>query len=218
MPFNSSIPQANDRLAKSQQDLLGNNKQLDTSFGINHYAFSDVTSFNGMHKQCQLVEQPSAPNPVISTDSLYTFVTPQPLGELFFQRGSGGPPNTPIQLTNGDIFPLTNNYTPQAGGGPVGTKFNAGATFLPGGLFYQYGTFKAVLVLSAISGTIKFLRTFTNAASVVVTISPICKTTGTSDRRTISVKDGSITTTQFQYNFDSASADYVGFTWTAVGN
>lgn len=120
MPFNPNIPQATDRLAKSQQDLLNNNQQLDTSFGINHYAFSDLTANNGMHKQCQLVEQVGAPVPGAGTDSLYTFVTAIPLGELFFVRGGAG---TPIQMTNGNTI-----------------NASTGLTFLPGGMIMQFGT------------------------------------------------------------------------------
>jgi len=213
MPFNPNIPQATDRLAKSQQDLLQNNQQLDTSFGINHYTFSDLTVNNGMHKQCQMVEQAVAPVPGAGTDSLFTKVVT--LGELFFVRGGGG---TPIQMTRADPIPLTNNYTPESGGGPVGAQFSAGATFLPGNLIYQYGTFINGAGMAS-SGTIKFLKTFTTASSVVVTVSLICKIGGTSSSRTLSLERGSTTTTQFNWNLDSSIiTSYVGLSWTAVGN
>lgn len=123
MVFNKNIPQPGDRLSQSQQDLLNNNLQLNTSFSVNHYAFDDQTVNNGMHHECQLVEQLANPNPIVGTDSLYTKVSGAiPKGELFYQRGTNGVPNTPIQLTFGDPLGLANGYT-----------------FLPGAILIQWG-------------------------------------------------------------------------------
>lgn len=49
--FNPNIPQSGDLLSDSQQDLLDNMQQLDASFLIDHYTFSDLTVNNGKHRQ-----------------------------------------------------------------------------------------------------------------------------------------------------------------------
>jgi len=49
MPFDPNIPQSIDFLSESQLDLLNNNIQLDASFGVDHYKFSNVTVNNGRH-------------------------------------------------------------------------------------------------------------------------------------------------------------------------
>lgn len=136
MSFNKNIPQPTDRLAKSQQDLLSNNLQLNTSFGINHYPFDDVTSNNGKHTYVQLVNRLLIP-PMLSAgeDTLYTKATTGQ-GELYFTRDNSG---VEVQMTNLNPFPYTNNYTPESGGGPVGLAFSAGTSFIAGGLLVQYG-------------------------------------------------------------------------------
>jgi hypothetical protein len=65
MPFQPNIPQSTDFLSDSQSDLLQNNLQLDTSFGIDHYTFSNLTADNGKHNY---VTTPRAVNnPVTAT-------------------------------------------------------------------------------------------------------------------------------------------------------
>ena len=54
MSFNKNIPQPTDRLSQSQQDLLNNNLQLNTSFGVNHFPFDDLTADNGKNNFVQL--------------------------------------------------------------------------------------------------------------------------------------------------------------------
>lgn len=51
MAYDPNIPQPTDDLSDSQVSLLANFQQLDTSFGINHYAYSDASSSNGKHKK-----------------------------------------------------------------------------------------------------------------------------------------------------------------------
>lgn len=61
MTFDPAIPQPNDRLSESQQDLLENFQQLNTVFGVNHVAFNDNSSNKGKHKFVTYIEQASDP-------------------------------------------------------------------------------------------------------------------------------------------------------------
>jgi hypothetical protein len=191
MPFNPNIPQATDRLAKSQQDLLQNNQQLNTSFGINHYAFSDLTANNGMHKQCQLVEL-SNPAPVSGTDSVYCAVAGSPsLGELFYVRGGGG---TPIQMTSGNI--LNNGAT------------EIGYTFLPGGLLLQWGK------IAPASTTVNFPTAF-SAAPYNIQLSAVASQ-GSGARIILSLF--SKTSTNFVYQITQAGTVTTALVlWMAIG-
>lgn len=197
MPFNPSIPQANDRLAKSQQDLLQNNTQLDTSFGINHYAFSDLSANNGMHKQCQLVELAN-PVPVAGTDSLYCATTGSPaVGELFYVRGGGG---TPIQMT-GPSNPVTNGK---------------GYTFLPGGMLIQWGFINS----TASSYTPLLFATdninFPNRCRFITT-QPYSGASVPNSQATVTILDSSVSNLGFQWAFVTNSGSYTGFYWQAIG-
>ncbi len=51
MAYDPNIPQPTDDLSDSQVQLLANFQQLDTSFGINHFQYSDASSDNGKHKK-----------------------------------------------------------------------------------------------------------------------------------------------------------------------
>jgi len=132
---------------------------------------------------------------------------------LWYQSGGG----RLTQLTrNFQPLPFTNNYT-AASGGAVGVNFNAGATFIPGALTYQYGSFIPGTI-SGSSGIVKFPLKFINATTVIVTITPIAKDASTNINNTFSLINASTTTTQFQWTCQTSTSQYTGFTWTAVGN
>lgn len=75
MVFKPNIPQANDILSDSQGDLLGNFQQLDTSFGIDHFPFSDQTADNGFHKKVTLPGNVAAPTPGAGYGDIYAVTT-----------------------------------------------------------------------------------------------------------------------------------------------
>lgn len=52
-----NIPLPSDVLSVSQQDIRANFSQANTSFGTDHFAFSDQTAQNGIHKQVRLQNQ-----------------------------------------------------------------------------------------------------------------------------------------------------------------
>lgn len=194
MPFNPNIPQPTDRLAKSQQDLLSNNLQLNTSFGVNHYPFSDLTSFNGMHAQCQFVEQVSAPVPIAQTNTLYSIQSTP--GELFYKRFAGNP----IQMTG--------PFEPVQGG--------KGYTFLPGGMLLQWGfinsTASSYTPLLFVTNNIDF-----PSKCIFISTQPYSGATVPNSQATISILDSSVSNTGFQWAFITNSAQYTGFYWSALG-
>lgn len=68
MVYTPNIPNASDFIDESQPIIKANFQQLDTSFGLNHYSFSDGTANNGKHKYAvfpeQTVDGPTAVNEV----------------------------------------------------------------------------------------------------------------------------------------------------------
>lgn len=60
MTFDPKIPDAKDKLSKSQADLLANFGQLNTQFAVNHVAF-DASTDNGKHKTATFINQAAAP-------------------------------------------------------------------------------------------------------------------------------------------------------------
>jgi hypothetical protein len=202
VPFNASIPQATDRLAKSQQDLLQNNQQLDTSFGINHFAFSDPTAFNGMHKQVDLANGADATVPPF-TDTLYTKIAgigPASTGELFYRRFGGAP----IQMTG--------PFEPSLG--------NKGYTFLPGGMLLQWG------FINSTSSSFTQLLFATNNRNfqtkcIFISTQPYSLTdvddSVPASQATVTIQDTSVSTTGFKWAFVTSSNKYTGFYWQAIG-
>lgn len=206
MTYNRNIPQPTDKLSKSQVDLLNNFGQLAVSFGIDHYTYDNQTQYNGMHYKSSYVEQESDPNPPLTVDDVYTKVV-NGLGELFYQRG-GSSPSVPVQITRGNPFPYANNYTPQSGGGPVGTDFDAGATFLAGGILIQYGTVNTNQL------TVKYPLTFSSSPYMIQLTLNGTQSAGA--RIALSVINES-STTSFSYFLTTVntSANYVN--WLAIG-
>ena len=102
MTFNQNIPQATDRISDSQGQLLGNNMQVDTAFGVDHTKFS-VNSNVGMHKQVSL-QVPLGGNPgqAGSIATVYTKAAPSSgTSDLYFQQGTMN--NGVQQMTGGGI-------------------------------------------------------------------------------------------------------------------
>jgi len=119
MVFLPNIPQPTDDQSNSQGQLLGNNQQLDTSFAVDHYAFSDLTANNGKHKAVHLVNQ-SDPTTAAGEIAIYDKLV-SAIPELFMRRASNG---SVIQMTTGN---------------PIRDFSTSGSTFLPGGFIIKFG-------------------------------------------------------------------------------
>jgi len=152
MPFNPNIPQPNDLLTDSQGDLLANNQQLDTSFGINHYAFSDLTANNGKHKYVQMPVQSADPPLSAGVGVLWTLADANGNSQLVYDQDLNGAMRR-MQLTAGTLAG-TNNLT-------FGENSTNGWTFLPGNLLLQYGSVSS----PGGSGTVVFPIAFKTATT-----------------------------------------------------
>lgn len=103
MPFLNNIPQPGDKLKDSQGQLLGNNQQLNVSFGIDHYPYTDLTSNNGKHKQVTTPIQTVDPTTTITDPKLYAKQITLPVGALQYSRGwdaTNSIPAVPTPLTS----------------------------------------------------------------------------------------------------------------------
>lgn len=122
MVFKNNIPQPTDNLAKqSQQDLLGNMSQLDTSFLVDHYTFSDLTANNGKHNKVTtpgfVTIPPSVPvvEPTTTTDPIFYGFEPldaggaptTSLGLLQYSRGINNAVPTPVTELHSPVTPLS---------------------------------------------------------------------------------------------------------------
>jgi hypothetical protein len=202
MTFNPNVPQPNDLLSDSQVDILQNFSSSNTSFGINHYPFDDATINNGKHKFVQMPVQGSTPVIAAGDGALYTR-TDGGESQLFYTPDA-----------TGNTYQITRCITASSGTFGTFTVFDGtqprvtgGWTFLPGGLLMQYG----ILTSPVNNDTIKFPVAFNNFC--LPTVTAIRSNT---DDKTISVKTGSVTLSQFQIIMSGSSLP-TGMYWHAIG-
>jgi hypothetical protein len=103
MGYSPNIPQPTDLLSNSQGDLLTKFKALDTSFGVDHYMFSNATSSNGFHNQVTTpgwVGTPPGPPVTTINPIIFGWQYTVPLGLLQFSEGPTGAVPTPITSKN----------------------------------------------------------------------------------------------------------------------
>lgn len=97
MAFLKNIPIVSDFMSLGQGQMLGNFQQMNTTMGIDHYAFDDITADIGKHKDCKFVAgtKPELVNTDIGLFSkLVTYALTNPSGtesvnELFYETTSG---------------------------------------------------------------------------------------------------------------------------------
>lgn len=70
MPYQENIPQPNDQLSQSQNDILGNFQAIKTLVDINHVTFGGADQ--GKHKFLTMPEQGVAPITLANEGALYT--------------------------------------------------------------------------------------------------------------------------------------------------
>lgn len=98
MPFIATVPQPSDKLKDSQGQLLGNNQQLDTSFGIDHYTFSNLTTDNGKHNQVTTPKIVGAAHPTTAANEpkFYGMQDAVQLGVIQYSRGPSDAVPSPL--------------------------------------------------------------------------------------------------------------------------
>lgn len=121
--FQPNIPTGSVNLDQDYLNLQGNNQQLDTSFGTNHYKFSDGSSApngtpnNGKHTTIQSPLLSPAVHPTTPADecAFYSMKDSTPVGTIHYSRGPSDAvpsPQTFLQSGSSPIVLLTGTYTP----------------------------------------------------------------------------------------------------------
>lgn len=152
----------------SQPLIRQNFLQANTSFGIDHYAFSDLTVNNGKHKFVHLPEQlPNGPSTAANEGTIYTKESGT-ITRLFWRPENTAAAGVEYQLTN--INPFTSAPT--------------GYTFLPNGLLLIFGrtaigsgaysiTFPNALTLTANTYSVSVV---TSSVAMLVSVSSVSAT------------------------------------------
>jgi hypothetical protein len=112
--FKNTIPQPNDDLSVSQGDLRLNFQSCNTSFGIDHYPFTDLTANDGKHNQVTtpIITPNAYPTTAASEPKFFAFAESQvgstlPLGALQYSRGPSNAVPTPITFLQSPVLPIT---------------------------------------------------------------------------------------------------------------
>lgn len=100
--------------------------------------------------------------------------------------------------------------------GPTTNSAN-GTALIPGGITIKWGL-QALTNSSSQEGTVTFPAGAFNNTPYVVLVSLISKVGGTdSSDNTIAVRQGSITASQFMYDFNGNGGSYTFFNWISIG-
>ncbi len=100
-----NLPQPTDILSDSQVDLQNNNNAIDTSFGLDHYAASNLTPNNGKHA---MVTTPSGAHPLTPTDARFYAATDNAsIGSLQYTRTPVNQVPTPLSCLQSSSAGIT---------------------------------------------------------------------------------------------------------------
>lgn len=108
MTFNPNIPLPTDELSDSQGDILNNFSSSNTSFGIDHYAFSDLTANNGKHKWATTPLAPGGVHPptAVNEPKLYGMQDTANLGVIQYSRGGNNAVPSPVTHLQSPSTPI----------------------------------------------------------------------------------------------------------------
>ncbi len=119
MTFNPAIPQPNQLLSNSQNDLLVNMTALDTVFGIDHYKFSETGSNGGYHNT--VTTPVVTPNPTMppynhpatlaGLPKFYGMQDSANLGVIQYSRGPNNSAPSPVTILQSPVaaIPMAQN-------------------------------------------------------------------------------------------------------------
>jgi len=203
--YNPNIPQPNDVLDVSQGDILKNFMQLDTTYGIDHFKFSDGTLNNGYHQFVHLAAQLANPATVATTDILFSkSVTPDSTVtaadvQLFNKTGNGGV----AQMTGRLINNATDGYV------------------WISGMLLQWG-FVTVTSSTNQTGNVVFKDRVPGAIPFpnkvyLVQLTPNYSGADPNSGAEVAIKDSTLSITDFDWYFTTNSGAYSGFYWIALG-
>ncbi len=98
MTYIPTRPTANEDLSDSQPIIQGNFSKADTSFGIDHYSFSNATVNNGKHNQVTtpLIVGAAHPTTLANEPKIYAMRDSNPVGVINYSRGPSNAVPSPI--------------------------------------------------------------------------------------------------------------------------
>lgn len=103
--YDATIPQPDDELANSQEDMLENFQSLTQIFGVDHIAINNATNA-GKHRRAQLLTQSQSPNTIQNQFNVYTKLDENNVAQAFI-RPIGNAPE--MQYTQYQIYPSNQN-------------------------------------------------------------------------------------------------------------
>lgn len=182
-------------MSNSQGQILANFNKANSSFGTNHYPFDDGTVNNGKHKFVDMPQLVAAPLTSAGEMALYTKAGTAGTS-LFMIRDNI--PATEVQLTSSSVVNVSNTLT-------------TGFTWLPGGIFMQWGQ----VATPGSSGVVVFPVPFDNIpVSIQVTLER------GSGNQSVTVDDGTGSNpapTASQFAYLSSSGGSTLLFWLAIG-
>jgi hypothetical protein len=206
--FNPLVPSGLIKLSTDYKNVQNNFQQLDTSFGVNHFLFSNGTSNNGKHTFIELVNNVSIPTTAAGEATLYSIQNGSSLVTDIYM--------TPDASTNQYRFTNFNAATFAAFAKVItGINTIAGWTFIPGGLIVNYG-FVAAVLSSTKSGTVTLARPHANCFGIWA--QPTYTGTAASGGAAIGVDLPNGALTAFNWVAFTNSSQYDGFVYITLGN
>lgn len=216
MAYQPNVPTGLVNLNVDYANIQGNFQQLDTTFGVDHVTYSNVSAQNGYHTSIHF-------NPVSTTatnpPNNQPPVVPAAIagfGQLLNAEVNDGPGPADTNLYFltglGNLIQLTRSFPPQAN--------TNGYTFLPGGLILQWG-FRSVTSGSWPSGNQNLVFASQSPANIVFPNACFIVTTNFTGSSGSSGSIGIVSKSQngFVWNFGgSSSSQFNGFYWIAIGN
>lgn len=206
MPYQPNIPTGTVPLNQDYLNLLGNFQSLDTSFGVDHLPFSNLSAQNGYHTSIHFVPV-STGSPNIPPTG-YTNTTG--FGQLFTATTNDGVATDQMLFydsgTGNNLIQLTNNFTP--------TNGIYGKTFLPGGIIEQWGQATVVSTSAAVlfaTNNINFPNDVYN-----IQLTNLIDSSATAKSSAVTVKSGSVSRLGFTITAATSSFPQVIY-WRAIG-
>ena len=112
MTYNPNIPQPGDDLSVSQGQILQNFQVSNSSFGVDHYSFADLTGNTGKHNQITtpiyIADPPTGDPPITGANEpkMYGFADSTNLGALNYSRGPSNMVPTPLTHFQSPLLPI----------------------------------------------------------------------------------------------------------------
>jgi len=214
--YTTGLPNVNNNPSVDAPNMTVNTNSISSLIGIDHVGFN--TNGSGVHKQVTFFQNISSPS---LGDGISVLATNNPISATWPTWKNGNAITYQMIGANANSDASTASFSGFGAFGTVTANYqqSAGWTYLPGGMMLQYGSVTSTLGTPQISPStinVTFPVTY-STSNIVVTITPICKSGGTSQVHVASVQQGTVATNGFTCNFDSSTTSYIGFTWTAIG-